>query len=875
MPLRCAFFSGAALFLLTVLAINSFYHALGDDGSLRKTIYKRSSQDLKVLDSLRPLRRTKRRWVITTLELEEEDKGPFPKRVGELFNDVSRKRDINVKYLISGPGVDEYPEPGLFSIEDDVNGHVSVHRSIDRERNPSFTIRFDVADRTTNEIVDRSLLFNVKIKDINDNAPEFSKKEFNITMKENHDRNEPVFNATAYDNDEEGTPNSLVEHSLVLQTPRTKEPIFTIDPSSGLIRVTGCSDYQVTSAFRLLVKATDHGIPQLSSTATINIAVEDSNNNTPLLAKGTHYLNIPEGKTEHGILRLQVEDKDSPNTPAWRAKYKILGGDDTENFSIETDPDTNEGVLSITKPLVYDKHNKRRLMISVENEEPFFICEGGQMRSSPGNQEAYVNINIIDENDAPQFHPPALVLWKEEGMFPGNTIAHYTAKDPDTTPHIIRYKIASDPGGWVTVDEHSGTVTNVKTLDRESPHVNNSVYTIVIHAIDDGVPPQTGTGTIQLHLSDLNDNAPMLVTSLLVVCRGKEKGPFLVKAEDKDSDLYAEPFTFQLAETNGNMQDSWKLGQNFDDSVELFMLKSLPSGIYEVPLHVFDRQGFFMEQTLHVGVCSCRDGITCEQELKLASMSVGLGAGAVAAIVAGFLLLILGLALLLWCSSTPESKKGPPFIPYEEGNQTLIHYNEESQQALSQVDTPDMGDPATSSTVYAQISKEKTQTIKRPAGASTSHSRTSSQVHYEQNLLVSKMCTKPQLLQDDHRMIQAKLTAPGGSIASPITIPEYFQMIPGWHQTTLLPQNSKKRWKNPHDRMLETLDEILNQKLNHVADLEDNGVSYAPHVYAKEGILEKSESVLSLPLVDDHSLPPDFLATLGPKFTTLDKICSK
>ncbi|XP_028591202.2 cadherin-like protein 26 isoform X3 [Podarcis muralis] len=875
MPLRRAFFSGAALFLLTVLAINSFYHVLGDDRSLRKTVHKRSSQDLKVLNSLRPLRRTKRRWVITTLELEEEDKGPFPKRVGELFNDVSRKRDINVKYLISGPGVDEYPEPGLFSIEDDVNGHVSVHRSIDRERNPSFTIRFDVADRTTNEIVDRSLLFNVKIKDINDNAPEFSKKEFNITMKENHDRNEPVFNATAYDKDEEGTPNSLVEHSLVLQTPRTKEPIFTIDPSSGLIRVTGCSDYQETSTFRLLVKATDHGNPRLSSTATINIAVEDSNNNAPLLAKGTHYLNIPEGKTEHGILRLQVEDKDSPKTPAWRAKYKILGGDDTENFSIETDPDTNEGVLSITKPLVYDKHNKRRLVISVENEEPFFFCEGGQMQSSPGNQEAYVNINIIDENDAPQFHPPALVLWKEEGITPGNTIAHYTAKDPDTTPHIIRYKIASDPGGWVTVDEHSGTVTNVKTLDRESPHVNNSIYTIVIHAIDDGVPPQTGTGTIQLHLSDLNDNAPMLVTSLLVVCSGKEKGPFLVKAEDKDSDLYAEPFTFQLVETNGNVQDSWKLGQNFDDSVELFMLKSLPSGIYEVPLHIFDRQGFYVEQTLHVGVCSCRDGITCEQELKLASMSVGLGAGAVAAIVAGFLLLILGLALLLWCSSTPELKKGPPFIPYEEGNQTLIHYNEESQQALSQVDTPDMGDPATSSTVYAQISKEKAQTIKRPTGASTSHSRTSSQVHYEQNLPVSKMCTKPPLLQDDHRMTQAKLTVPVGSIASPITIPEYFQMIPGWHQTTLLPQNSKKRWKNPHDRMLETLDEILNQKLNHIADLEDNGVSYAPHVYAEEGILEKSESVLSLPVVDDHSLPPDFLATLGPKFTTLDKICSK
>lgn len=51
-------------------------------------------------------------------------------------------------------------------------------------------IRFDVADRKTGVIVDRSLIFNIKIKDINDNAPEFPKKEFNVTVKENHKRGE-------------------------------------------------------------------------------------------------------------------------------------------------------------------------------------------------------------------------------------------------------------------------------------------------------------------------------------------------------------------------------------------------------------------------------------------------------------------------------------------------------------------------------------------------------------------------------------------------------------------------------------------------------------------------------------------------------------
>ncbi|KAJ6665727.1 hypothetical protein lerEdw1_002097 [Lerista edwardsae] len=237
----------ALLFLLVVLLIN-FHCAVGRNGSLRKTIHKRNSQGLDptLQDSLRPLRRMKRRWVITTLELQEESKGPFPMFVGELFNDVSY--NVSLKYLISGPGVDEYPEFGLFSIQDDANGRVYVHRPVDREQTAFFMvirIRFDVAERKTGVIVDRSLIFNIKIKDINDNAPEFPKKIFNITVREDHKRDDPVFNVTAFDKDEGGTANSQVAYSLVSQTPRLKEPIFTVDSSSGQIRISGCSNYEV------------------------------------------------------------------------------------------------------------------------------------------------------------------------------------------------------------------------------------------------------------------------------------------------------------------------------------------------------------------------------------------------------------------------------------------------------------------------------------------------------------------------------------------------------------------------------------------------------------------------------------------------------
>lgn len=49
-----------------------------------------------------------------------------------------------------------------------------------------------------------------------------------------------------------------------------------------------------------------------------------------------------------------------------------------------------------------------------------------------------------------------------------------------------RYKIGSDPAGWLTVDPHTGDITTVNTPDRESPHVVNGTYTILLNAVDNG-----------------------------------------------------------------------------------------------------------------------------------------------------------------------------------------------------------------------------------------------------------------------------------------------------------------------------------------------------------------------------------------------------
>lgn len=50
----------------------------------------------------------------------------------------------------------------------------------------------------TGAILDNSLFFNIQIKDINDNAPEFLQKEFNINIKENHKKSEYPWKSGQY-----------------------------------------------------------------------------------------------------------------------------------------------------------------------------------------------------------------------------------------------------------------------------------------------------------------------------------------------------------------------------------------------------------------------------------------------------------------------------------------------------------------------------------------------------------------------------------------------------------------------------------------------------------------------------------------------------
>lgn len=61
------------------------------------------------------------------------------------------------------------------------------------------------------------------------------------------------------------------------------------------------------------------------------------------------YGEVPENRVDVIVANLTVTDKDQPHTPAWNAMYRMTGGDPTGRFTILTDPNSNDGLVTVVK----------------------------------------------------------------------------------------------------------------------------------------------------------------------------------------------------------------------------------------------------------------------------------------------------------------------------------------------------------------------------------------------------------------------------------------------------------------------------------------------------------------------------------------------
>lgn len=196
---------------------------------------------------------------------------------------------------------------GKFFI-DSVTGMVSVAGPLDRETKAEYSLKV-LAEDQGRPVKSATANLQVQVSDINDNAPVFSEAQYEAEVSETESEGTSLLTLSAVDPDEGA--NGRVTYSILQQNPPSAPAVFTLDSSTGTLRLAQTLDYSLVKEYRLMVQAADGGTPSLVGNASVVLRVKDVNNNPPEFSKNSYDVAVSENLgSGASILTLEVTDRD-------------------------------------------------------------------------------------------------------------------------------------------------------------------------------------------------------------------------------------------------------------------------------------------------------------------------------------------------------------------------------------------------------------------------------------------------------------------------------------------------------------------------------------------------------------------------------------
>uniref|UniRef100_A0A1A8E612 Cadherin-12 n=1 Tax=Nothobranchius kadleci TaxID=1051664 RepID=A0A1A8E612_NOTKA len=614
------------------------------------------------------LHRSKRGWVWNQFFVIEEYTGPDPVLVGRLHSDVD-KGDGTIKYILSGEGA------GTIFVIDDKTGNIHATKTLDREERAEYTLTAQAVARNTNEPLEPPSEFIVKVQDINDNPPEFLHGPYYAMVPEMSNVGTSVMQVTATDADDPTYGNSARLVYSILQG----QPYFSVDPKTGIIRTALADmDREAREHYTVVIQAKDMAgqVGGLSGSTTINITLTDVNDNPPKFPQKNYQLYVPES-AEVGKPVGKIKANDDDLGVNADIKYSIINSEGANMFSISTDRETREGIISLKKLLNYERKKTYTLHIEGTNThvDPRFSYLGSF------KDTATLKITVGDVDEAPIFSMDYYILDVYENSPSGTEVGAVTARDPDSRNSPVRYFMDSKEDGerYFRIDEIRGVIRTMQPLDREDTPWHN--ITVMASEVDN--PNLNRHVPVTVQVLDMNDNPPEVSTEEeVIVCENSRPGQVIqtVTAVDKDDFANGQRFSFALP-SHLPVNPNFTLKDNEDSTASIIARRRrfnhLTQELYELPVVVWDggEPSLSSTSTLTLRVCPCqRHGKIriCQGEAFLSS--AGLSTGALIAIL---LCIIILLAIVVLFVTLRRSKKEPLIIAEEDIRENVVTYDDE------------------------------------------------------------------------------------------------------------------------------------------------------------------------------------------------------
>ncbi|MEE6478655.1 hypothetical protein FKM82_011930 [Ascaphus truei] len=376
----------------------------------------------------------------------------------------------------------------IFTI-DSKSGNIKVIGKLDFEVTKSYQITVEAKDG--GGLVDYCKVA-IQIVDANDNAPEIIITSFSTTIQEDSPSGTVIALINIHDLDSGENAEVVCQISEML-------PFQLISPSTSYYKIvtTTTMDREQCSDYNITIKATDKGLPPLSTNRNIQLIISDVNDNPPIFEKANYIAYVPEnnppGTSIHSVLASDLDlNKNS------QIIYSIL------NINIKDIPVSSYVSINSVTGVIYAQHSfdyeqLREFQIQV------MAKDGG---SSPLSSNVTLKICIIDKNDnapkilypSPDTEDTVLFEFIPHSSEKGYLVTKVIAVDADSgrnawlSYHLLQVTEQS----FIIIGQHTGEIRMVRTFQDKDTLRQRAVIMVK----DNGDPSLSATVTLNLIMAE-------------------------------------------------------------------------------------------------------------------------------------------------------------------------------------------------------------------------------------------------------------------------------------------------------------------------------------------------------------------------------------
>uniref|UniRef100_A0A803JCV1 Cadherin 16 n=1 Tax=Xenopus tropicalis TaxID=8364 RepID=A0A803JCV1_XENTR len=581
--------------------------------------------------------------------LQENQKGGYPRIISEV-----KWNSTELHYSLKGDFSGE-----VFRIDED--GKIYIMSELDRETQAEYQIEVSAMNDEDIPYADH-LLIVIKVIDENDNTPTFPQDTYHVDVTERTTKGTLLVHLTATDADDRNTKNAQIRYKITSQEPKLpKDFLFHLEEHTGHLTLQDAKlKASIAKKYKLEISATDlGGDPEgLSSTCFVFINVIDVNDSPPVFVKNKFapFLIPEDAQTGMLIITLTATDEDE-QIENKIIDFYIQSGNEDGTFGITTNQEQSTMTIFLEKDLDYEQTQEYNLIITVRNRAELLGTE-----YSPTSTAA-IHIMVVNVNEAPVFTQKKYEVRVPESAQAGSVILAVEASDPDIYHQAgLIYSIRNDSKRCLSIQEHSGKIQLLHSLDRE---VFEDTYTVQVLVQEKGDRGLSATADVVIYILDVNDNIPILVgdySEEYFCTPRRDNQRIIIRAFDLDSVENSAPFTFTLS-NEPTLQSRWRVTALNGTHAYLSMgISYLEPRVHYVLIIITDSGTPPQSQHVHlpVTVCRCSTRGFCKIEVEkmenmpTISSALGILLGTLGAI--GFFLIIIFAHMSLGAPSKQTRK---------------------------------------------------------------------------------------------------------------------------------------------------------------------------------------------------------------------------